>query len=215
MIDAKSIEKLNRKYTDEGIDAKDLHENPFMQFKLWFDEIIDLFPIGANAMTLATSTLQGRCSARTVLLKYFDNKGFVFFTNYQSRKGQELSDNPYAALNFHCSFLQRDVRIEGIVAKVSREASIDYFYSRARESQLAALLSEQSETLESREELETQFMNLWKQYEGQEIPYADHWGGYLVEPRTIEFWQGRKNRLHDRILYERDGELWVKKRLAP
>jgi pyridoxamine 5'-phosphate oxidase len=120
----------HRKYTDEGIDAKDLHENPFMQFKLWFDEIIDLFPIGANAMTLATSTLQGRCSARTVLLKYFDNKGFVFFTNYQSRKGQELSDNPYAALNFHCSFLQRDVRIEGIVAKVSREASIDYFFTR-------------------------------------------------------------------------------------
>jgi pyridoxamine 5'-phosphate oxidase len=167
-------------------------------------------------MTLATATADGRPSARVVLLKGFDHQGFVFFTNYQSRKGEQLAQNPRAGLNFHWPWLERQIQIEGSVKKVSREESQIYFDKRPLRSRLSAIISAQSEVIASRRELEDRLKEVEKQFARKNPPVPDFWGGYRVFPERMEFWQGRENRLHDRFLYERGSDgLWRIDRLSP
>lgn len=195
---------------------KDLDSSPIQQFQRWFEEARSANVVQLDAMALATAMKDSKPSVRMVLLKSFDSEGFVFYTNYDSRKGKELASNPAAALVFHWPELERQVRIEGSVEKVSPEESDAYFQARPRESQIGAHVSAQSEAIGSREELERRFQELQKQYEGRPIARPSYWGGYRLKPTRIEFFQSRFARLNDRILYERqeDGN-WVIKRLAP
>ncbi len=199
-----------------SLDEKSVASNPIKQFQQWYDEAVRAKFYLHEAMTLATATPNGKPSARLVLLKQADDNGFVFYTNYNSRKGAELIDNPFAALVFHWAELHRQIRIEGKVEKVSAEESEQYFHSRPRDSQLGAWASPQSNVVSGREELERMFEELTQQYGDKPIPLPPHWGGFRLKPTTIEFWQGRASRLHDRIVYElqSDGR-WSIKRLAP
>jgi pyridoxamine 5'-phosphate oxidase len=190
--------------------------NPIHQFQRWLDEVraSGLPEQDVISMTLATATKDGRPSARIVLLKSFDDRGFVFFTNYQSQKGKELNENPRAALLFYWSGLWRQVRIEGEVEKIVAAESEEYFESRPLGSRLGAWASNQSEVVENRETLEARFAELQQRF-GEVVPRPEHWGGYRVKPNSIEFWQGRDNRLHDRLRYRREDGGWVIERLAP
>lgn len=190
----------------------DLNPDPFQQFDTWFQDAAHLPE--PNAMTLATATPDGRPSARMVLLKGVDH-GFVFFTNYESRKGAELAQNPRAALVFFWPQLHRQIRIEGEVERVTREESDAYFATRARGSQVAARASAQSRELRNRQELEQRVQEVEAEFEGQPVPRPAFWGGYRLIPETIEFWQGRPNRLHDRLRYVRRREEWKIMRLSP
>jgi len=190
--------------------------NPFKQFEQWFQAAVEAEPILPEAVSLATATREGKLSSRMVLLKDFDERGFVFYTNYESRKGIELAENPNAALVFYWRQLERQVCITGTVSKVSREESESYFRTRPRGSQIGALTSRQSQVVASREVLESQFQQWMAEYEGREIPLPSYWGGYRLSPATIEFWQGRSDRLHDRFLYKRQsGGPWQLERLSP
>lgn len=190
--------------------------NPFAQFQRWFQAAQDAGLSLPNAMTLATATREGRPSARFVLLKGFDEQGFVFFTNYESHKGRELTENPYAALVFYWDPLHRQVRISGSVTRISREESDRYFHSRPTGSQLSAAASRQSRVIPDRQALEKAYRELETRCEGTAIPLPPYWGGYRVAPDTIEFWQGRENRLHDRLLYMRRSDgTWQIERLSP
>lgn len=190
--------------------------NPIRQFQRWFDEVRagGVSEQDATSMTLATATRDGRPSARIVLLKSFDDRGFVFFTNYQSQKGNELNENPRASLLFYWSTLWRQVRIEGGVEKISAAESEEYFQSRPLGSRLGAWASNQSEVVDRRETLEERFADLQQRF-GEDVPRPEHWGGYRVKPNSIEFWQGRDNRLHDRLRYRRENGVWIIERLAP
>ena len=190
--------------------------NPFKQFAQWFQEGAAAEPILPEAVTLATATSEGKPSSRVVLLKKFDESGFVFFTNYESRKGTELTENPQAALCFYWRQLERQITVTGTVVQVSREESEAYFRTRPRGSQVGALASRQSQVTANREELEKRFQQVMAEYAGKEIPLPSYWGGYRLAPSTLEFWQGRPNRMHDRLLYSRqsDGQ-WKIERLAP
>jgi pyridoxamine 5'-phosphate oxidase len=216
MDDKLDIARLRKEYTLHGLHRKDLHPDPIQQFKIWFEESVgaagDREP---NAMTLATAD-RGRPAARIVLLKGFDERGFVFFTNYESRKGRDLAQNPRAALNFHWPWLERQIQIEGNVAKVPRDESQTYFDKRPLKSRLSAIISPQSNPVSSRAELERQFEEVSAQYPDRNPPVPDFWGGYRVFPERMEFWQGRENRLHDRFLYSLtvDGT-WRIERLGP
>ena len=195
---------------------KNVDPNPFKQFEQWFQEAAEAEPVLPEAVSLATATQEGRLSSRMVLLKGFDERGFVFYTNYQSRKGIELAENPNAALLFYWRQLERQICITGTVSKVSREESEAYFRTRPRGSQIGALTSRQSEAIAGREVLESRFQQLMAEYEGREIPPPSYWGGYRLSPATIEFWQGRPDRLHDRLLYKRQpGGPWQLERLSP
>lgn len=195
---------------------KDLDPNPITQFHRWFEQARAANVLQLDAMALATATKDGKPSVRMVLLKSFDSEGFVFYTNYDSRKGKELALNPAAALVFHWPEVERQVRIEGLVEKVSPEESDAYFETRPRESQIGAHVSAQSEPIGSRGKLERRFEELQKQYEGRPIPRPSYWGGYRLKPTQIEFFQSRFARLNDRILYERQEDgTWSMKRLAP
>jgi pyridoxamine 5'-phosphate oxidase len=198
------------------LDDHVLDPDPIRQFKLWFDEAKRAGVPQADAMALATATRDGSPSARMVLLKTVDEQGFVFYTNGISRKGQELATNPQAALVFFWAELNRQVRIEGTVACLSTKESDAYFATRPHDSQLSSLTSAQSEPIASRAELDRRFEQYKQQYEGRSIPRPHHWGGYRVQPESIEFWQSRFARLNDRILYTRlhDGT-WVRTRLQP
>jgi pyridoxamine 5'-phosphate oxidase len=191
--------------------------NPIRQFRKWYDEVLasGVSEQDAISMTLATATKDGNPDARIVLLKSFDDSGFVFYTNYQSRKGKELAENPRACLLFYWAPVWRQVRIEGSIEKISDEESEEYFQSRPLGSKLGAWASNQSEVIESRELLEARFAELQKRF-GDDVPRPPHWGGYRVRPDTIEFWQGQENRLHDRLRYrlQEDGT-WVIERLGP
>ncbi|MFN6463415.1 MAG: pyridoxamine 5'-phosphate oxidase [Nostoc sp. DedVER02] len=212
----KTVADLRKDYTLEALSELEVDLNPFIQFKKWFDQALAGQLLEPNAMTLATVTPDGKPSARMVLLKDFDERGFAFFTNYNSRKGQELAENPLAALVFWWAELERQVRICGYVEKVSETESDQYFDTRPPNSRLGAWVSNQSEVIESREVLERRLQEFYSKYENQEIPRPPHWGGLRVIPTEIEFWQGRSSRLHDRLLYSRlDNGTWKIERLSP
>lgn len=210
------IAALRRNYILESLSESDVHTNPILQFGAWFEEALHSGLPEPNAMTLATATPAGRPSARTVLLKDFDNEGFVFFTNYESRKGAELQENPQAALLFTWLELERQIRIEGTVEKVSPGESLAYFQSRPKGSQIGAWASPQSRVIPNREVLEINVADLTQTYlDAEKLPLPAFWGGYRLKPEVVEFWQGRESRLHDRIRYALTGGAWKIERLAP
>jgi pyridoxamine 5'-phosphate oxidase len=210
------ISSLRRHYSLESLSESDVHPDPIHQFEAWFDEALDSQLAEPNAMTLATADRNGRPSARTVLLKGFDEDGFVFYTNFESRKGVDLFENPQAALLFTWLELERQIRIEGTVEKVSAATSEIYFHSRPKASQIGAWSSPQSKVIPDRSILEQKVAELSIRYaDAMVLPLPPHWGGYRVRPEHIEFWQGRESRLHDRILYTRSGDDWKIQRLAP
>ena len=212
-----SIDAIRENYEYPPFSERDAHADPIEQFRLWFDDAWRSDDRLPNAMTLATCSTDGIPSARVVLLKGFDHKGFVFFTNYQSAKANDLDTNPRASLVFYWPQLSRTVRVAGAVTKVSREDTDAYFLSRPRESQLGAWASEQSTVIENRDVLHKQFDEAKARYTDREVPTPPHWGGYLVQPASIEFWQGQANRLHDRLRYVRteQGGSWTLQRLSP
>jgi len=211
-----SLADLRKDYSLSGLLEKDLARDPFRQFDKWFQEAEAAKLNEPNAMTLATATRDGRPSARTVLLKGVDGRGFVFYTNYESRKGRELAENPRASLLLPWIALERQVIIEGALAKITREESAAYFHSRPRASQLGAWVSQQSAVITGRSVLEDAMKALDKKYAGVEVPLPPAWGGYRLAPETVEFWQGRRSRLHDRLRYRREASgSWTIERLAP
>ena len=210
-----SIADIRRDYKMRSLSESDIAKDPVGQFTRWWDEAMNSNIDEVNAMTLATVTAEGNPTARIVLLKGYDENGFVFFTNYQSDKGKELATNPNAALLFFWKELERQVRIGGVVEKVSTEESDIYFASRPEGSRIGAWASPQSEAITGRETLEKKVAELEAKYKGQNIPRPPHWGGYRVKPQLFEFWQGRSNRLHDRLQYRLSGGNWMIERLAP
>lgn len=211
-----AIADIRREYKLQSLNEEDVAANAIKQFDKWWQEAVNSHIDEVNAMTLATATKEAIPSARIVLLKGYDEKGFVFFTNYNSHKGKELAENPHASLVFFWKELERQVRIDGIVEKIDEEASNAYFHSRPAGSKIGAWASPQSAVIEDRKIIEHNFLQYEEQFGAYEIPRPAHWGGYIVKPAKIEFWQGRSSRLHDRIKYTllTDGE-WKRERLAP
>jgi pyridoxamine 5'-phosphate oxidase len=205
---------MRQDYTRASLDETDVAREPFAQFQRWLDEAIAAKCPEPTAMSLATADARGRPSSRIVLLKGMDARGFVFFTNYQSRKGQELAANPHAALLFHWVELEREVRIEGTVTQAAPEDGDAYFNSRPLKSRIGAIVSPQSAEIENRAWLEQAFARGESEL-GTQPARPAHWGGYRLKPEVIEFWQGRRSRLHDRIVYRRDAAQWRISRLAP
>ncbi|NJN88626.1 MAG: pyridoxamine 5'-phosphate oxidase [Leptolyngbyaceae cyanobacterium SL_7_1] len=210
-----AIADLRQNYTLQALDESSVDPNPFQQFRRWFEEAVAAQLPEPNAMTLATATPEGIPSARMVLLKDLDERGFVFYTNFESRKGRELAANPHAALVFWWAELERQVRIEGRITKVANRDADEYFHSRPIGSQLGAWTSDQSRVIVDRSVLEQRLQALKEEYQNQPIPRPPHWGGYRLTPEAIEFWQGRPSRLHDRLQYTRQAESWRIERLAP
>ncbi len=214
MNENNDLKNMRLNYERNQLTESNVDKNPFTQFKHWFNEILTSDIIEPNAMTIATATNSGIPSVRVVLLKEFDQTGFTFFTNYKSRKGRELEENPFAALLFWWGIFERQVRIEGKVEKISKEESEAYFNIRPLKSRFGALASNQSEVIESRALLEERFHDLEKKW-GENPPKPENWGGYKLIPNRFEFWQGRRDRLHDRICYEKVNDVWRIFRLSP
>jgi pyridoxamine 5'-phosphate oxidase len=210
-----SIAELRREYASRALTEADALDDPIQQFAVWFGEALKSELLDTNAMTLATASRDGEPAARIVLLKGFDETGFVFFTNYESAKAADLERNPRACLLLFWAVLERQVRVTGRVSKTSTQESEKYFQSRPFESQIGAWASAQSRTLGDRASLEARYAELAAKYAGGPVPLPPFWGGYRVAPETIEFWQGRKSRLHDRLLYTKHAGTWVRSRLAP
>jgi pyridoxamine 5'-phosphate oxidase len=210
-----SYAEMRRDYSLAGLAQKDLARDPFRQFEKWFQEVEAAKVAEPNAMVLATATRDGRPSTRTVLLKALDGRGFVFFSNYDSRKGRDIAENARVSLLFPWIAYERQVIVEGAVTRLSREENDAYFHSRPHPSQLATWASPQSTIIGSRAALDEAMKTLEKKYAGVEVPLPPHWGGYRVTPESVEFWQGRRNRLHDRLRYRRDKDGWIVERLAP
>lgn len=211
-----TLADLRREYATRALTEQDADPDPLRQFSLWFDEVLQSQLLDANAMTLATATASGEPAARIVLLKGADEDGFVFYTNYESRKGQELAGNPRACLLFYWRELERQVRITGAVARTTREESEGYFHSRPIESQIGAAVSHQSRPVRDRAELEARYAEKLASQKDPTVPLPDNWGGYRLTAEAIEFWQGRKSRLHDRLLYTRQADgSWTRTRLEP
>ena len=194
---------------------ENINKNPFKQFEIWFEEAKKIGLKDPNAMNVASATKSGIPSSRMVLLKAYSEEGFIFYTNYTSRKSGEILDNPIFALNFCWAALERQIRIEGEIKKVEKEVSDAYFNSRSRLSQLGAHASNQSQIIEIYEELTDKLNSFDEKYKDTDIPRPDHWGGFIVIPSSIEFWQGHDGRLHDRLKFEKENDNWVMKRLSP
>ena len=209
------ISQLTQQFLKEGLSKKELSDNPFQQFENWMNEAIETKIKEPTAMSLATATKSGLPSLRTVLLKYFDKTGFVFFTNYNSKKAKQIKENPNVALLFQWLDLERQIKIQGTVEKISLKQSLKYFASRPKNSQIGAWASSQSQKITSRSFLENQLNAMKQKFKNGNIPLPDFWGGYRVIPTNIEFWQGRDNRLHDRFEYSLQNNQWIINRLAP
>jgi pyridoxamine 5'-phosphate oxidase len=215
-MNQEDLQNLREDYTGPSLSEANTKADPIKQFEIWFNEAQEANVPELNAMTLSTATYDGRPSARIVLLKGFYDAGFIFYTNYLSRKGKEITKNPIGALTFFWPGMERQIRIEGTLEKASREQSEKYFHSRPKNSQIGALASPQSQEIADRESLEKKWNELATEYQDKEVPKPSFWGGYILKPRLIEFWQGRPSRLHDRILYKKiDNKNWKKVRLAP
>ena len=215
-IDNKAIAALREDYRAKTLEINDINSNPFLQFKNWFQEALNSSVKEANAMTIATVDAEGKPSARIILLKGFDENGFIFYTNYDSKKGQDLAANPHIAAVFLWKDLERQIRIEGKAKKITKAASLQYFQSRPKGSQIGAWASPQSQVIPDRSILENNVVALKEKYkDADNLPIPNHWGGYVIVPTLIEFWQGRSSRLHDRIRYKLKGENWIIERLAP
>jgi len=215
MIEKKIIQDLRRNYKLKSLDQKEVNENPFEQFSVWFEEAMKSQLPEPNAMILATADKQGKPSARALLLKGFDENGFIFYTNYESRKGKELEENNRASILFFWAELERQIRLEGKVRKITPEESKKYFDTRPYKSRIGAWASNQSEVIESRFVIVKKFLKYFAKFHSSEIPLPPYWGGYILEPDSFEFWQGRANRLHDRVRYRKDGINWIIERLSP
>jgi pyridoxamine 5'-phosphate oxidase len=210
------LSDIRRDYERAGLDEQGAAADPMAQFQLWLDEARAVDPEDFTSMTLATADREGRPSARIVLLKGYDERGFVFYTNHGSRKARELTENPRAALVFYWPPFDRQVRVEGTIERASRAESEAYFHSRPRRSQISAWASRQSAAMGSREELERKVVELEERFAGGEVPLPEFWGGYRLRPEAVEFWQGRRDRLHDRLVYRRQADGgWSLERLAP
>jgi pyridoxamine 5'-phosphate oxidase len=210
------IDAIRRDYMLRSLSQTDMDSNPIDMFSKWFDDAVTAAIPDVNAMSLATCGDNGQPTSRVVLLKGVENDGFVFYTNYESAKGKEMAENNRVGLCFYWTELERQVRIDGVVEKVSREASEKYFKSRPYESQVGAWASHQSKVVQSREQLEAQFKDMLQEYPEQNgVPLPPFWGGYIVKPTRFEFWQGRASRLHDRFEYALSEQKWVLSRLSP
>lgn len=209
------LEEIRRDYKHSELKEENIHKNPIKQFRKWMNEALDVNSKDVTAMSLVSIDANGFPQSRIVLLKDYGENGFTFFTNYNSEKGKAIENNGKVSLHFYWSELERQVRISGVASKTSRVISKKYFHSRPQPSQIAAVISEQSAVIPSREFLENNFNELAKKLNGANPNCPENWGGYLVEPIKIEFWQGRESRLHDRIIYTKNEDNWEIKRLAP
>lgn len=207
---------MRQEYTTKGLHKKDMLQNPFGQFELWFNQAVEVKLIEPNAFTLATVGNNLKPSQRTVLLKRYNESGFVFFSNYGSKKSQQIKENNFASAHFAWLGLERQLKIEGTIEEISKTESLKYFLSRPRGSQIGAWVSHQSEVVSSRSILEQKFDQIRKKFAKGEIPFPDKWGGYIIKPTLFEFWQGGKDRLHDRFEYSlQDDKSWSINRLEP
>ena len=210
-----NIDSIREEYKYAALNKSHLKQNPFKQFEIWLNEAIGAKIQYPTAMSFSCISISGFPESRIVLLKFFDEEGFVFFTNYNSNKAQAVEKNPVAGLHFFWPDLERQVRIAGRTTKTSAKISDEYFKSRPAKSRIAAWASEQSAEISTRKYLEKQFEKYHKKFEGREIPRPDFWGGFVVKPIRMEFWQGRESRLHDRMVYAKENDEWIIKRLAP
>ena len=214
--DGMNVSGLRRSATGFVLDREDLDDNPIVQFEDWFRYACETVPMDPNAASLSTVDAENRPASRTVLLKYFDTRGFVFFTNYESKKAADIDANPNVSLLFFWSDAARQVKIRGTAERIPTKETLKYFASRPRGSQIGAWVSAQSSVISSRSLLENKFQEMKRKFSNKEIPLPSFWGGYRVVPEVIEFWQGRRNRLHDRFQYSKqDGGDWAIERLAP
>jgi pyridoxamine 5'-phosphate oxidase len=215
MLDSEALSKLRRSFTLKVLRKFSVSPNPVEQFAIWMNEALDSAILDPNAMVLSTVSVEGIPSARIVLLRNFDEKGFVFFTNYESAKANDLQSNNNVSLLFFWAELERQIRVTGIAEKISQEESEEYFNSRPREHQMSAWASKQSSVIENRKTLEDKFDEMKKHFEGKHIPLPPFWGGFRVVPQKFEFWKGRESRLHDRICYRNETGEWKIQRLSP